>query len=644
MRTHFNRLNIACTNPAWMRLLNFIVALFLFAVPTTKTMAEPATAGSAQTRLLSAPSIEEQPLTSYEMNCRELIKKKFNSASEKLNAIFDFKWNYDMENYPEAATYAGDSRGQDRFTDMTLEAIRLRKRQIQCVDQLIRTIDRTALSSREEQLSYDIFLFDISSELEGQKFPRELLVLDQMGGVHTGLSQIFSASSKRTSKDFENLLSRLEKTPQLLEQHRLLLEEGVRRGITPPRKTLMSVPKQLDRLTKIPPTEHPYLKPFERMPTTIPPEQQKELRTRAQDLLTKGIFPSLRRLQNYLEKEYIPRARSEIAFTSLPDGEAWYKYLAKTYTTTNLAPLEIHQIGLNESKRLVAEIEKLMKQTGWKKNRSEFYHFLRTDPRFFFKTEEDLLREYRNIAKNTDPLLIELFGRLPRIPYGIQAIPSFSAKEGPTGYYEGGSLEAGRSGWFFANTYDLKSRPKWEMETLTLHETVPGHHLQISLAKEMTNLPRFRREVGFTAFIEGWGLYAESLGNDMGLFKDPYAKIGHIAYDLWRANRLVVDTGMHALGWGRQQAIDFMKAHLPKAIHDIEVEVDRYIVMPGQALAYKIGQLKIMELRKRAEKELGDRFDIRKFHDVLLESGSLPLPVLEKKIETWIAEYKNKKD
>jgi uncharacterized protein (DUF885 family) len=326
--------------------------------------------------------------------------------------------------------------------------------------------------------------------------------------------------------------------------------------------------------------------------------------------------------------------------SDLPDGKDWYTYLVRQYTTTNLTPDEIHNIGLSEVKRIRDEMTKLIASTGFQGTFDEFNDFIRTDSQFFFTTPEDLLAAYRDICKRTDPELIRLFGHLPRLPYGVKPVPAYAEKSQTTAYYEGGSLEAGRPGYFFANTYDLASRPKWEMVALSLHEAVPGHHLQISIAQELEDLPEFRRRGWYTAYGEGWGLYSESLGEEMGLYDDPYAKYGQLSYEMWRAIRLVVDVGMHYKGWSRQQAIDYFLANVGKAEHDIIVEVDRYIVWPGQALAYKIGELKIKELRAFAAKELGDSFDIRAFHDQILGSGPLPLNILEPQIKDWVSKQK----
>jgi uncharacterized protein (DUF885 family) len=329
--------------------------------------------------------------------------------------------------------------------------------------------------------------------------------------------------------------------------------------------------------------------------------------------------------------------------SDLPNGRAWYAYLVRTSTTTDLTPEQIHRIGLAEVARIHKEMDTLIASTGFKGSFEEFNHFLRTDPRFFYDKPEDLVAGYRDIAKRIDPELIKLFGKLPRLPYGVTAMPDYAGKSQPSAYYGNGSLAAGRPGWFNVNTYDLKSRPKWGMEALTLHEAVPGHHLQYALVEELGELPEWRRWDVYPAFSEGWALYAESLGGDLGLYKDPYSKFGQLTLEMWRALRLVVDTGLHTKGWTRQQAIDYSKANVPRPEHEIVAEIDRYIVWPAGAVVYKIGELKIKELRAYAEKELGTKLDIRAFHDQILANGQLPLALLEKNVKEWVVEVKSGK-
>jgi uncharacterized protein (DUF885 family) len=360
------------------------------------------------------------------------------------------------------------------------------------------------------------------------------------------------------------------------------------------------------------------------------------MRARAAGIYKEETAPAYRHLHEFLIEQYLPGARKEIGLSALPDGKAWYAHRVRLFTTTDLDPEEIHQLGLKEVKRIRAEMDRVIRESGFEGSFEEFTHFLRTDPRFYHTNAGDLVREYRDIAKRSDAELPKLFGVLPRNTYGVVPVPDYAAKSQTTAYYQPGSLEGARAGLYFVNTYALDMRPRWEMEALSLHEAVPGHHLQISIAQELDGVHPLRRFGGYTAFVEGWALYAESLGEEMGFYEDPYSKFGQLTYEMWRAVRLVVDTGMHAMGWSRQQAIDFFKANSAKTEHDITVEIDRYIVWPGQALAYKLGELKIKELRAYAKERQGDRFDVRAFHDRVLEAGALPLNILEKRIRAWV--------
>jgi prolyl oligopeptidase len=360
------------------------------------------------------------------------------------------------------------------------------------------------------------------------------------------------------------------------------------------------------------------------------------LQREAERILVADVYPAYRDLLKYLEQTYLGEARETIGQSAMPNGKKWYAYNARYHTTTDLTPKEIHEIGLAEVARIRGEMEKIIRDLGFDGSFTEFAEFLRTDPQFYFDTQEEFLAAYRAICKRADPELVRLFGRLPRLPYGVKPVPDYMDMSAPTAYYEPGSLAAGRPGAFFANTYDLATRPGWEMEVLSLHEAVPGHHLQIALAQELEGTHDLLKYNFYTAFVEGWGLYAESLGGEMGFYQSPYSKFGRLTYEIWRAIRLVVDTGIHALGWSREQAIDFFKQNAPKTEHDIVVEVDRYIVWPGQALAYKIGELKIQELREHAQRRLGSTFDVRSFHDQVLLRGAMPLDVLEQRIHDWV--------
>ncbi|MFY9825729.1 MAG: DUF885 domain-containing protein [Thermoanaerobaculia bacterium] len=563
------------------------------------------------------------------------------SESVRLQKLFDLTWEYVMHSSPEFATAVGYPGLNDRWSDESFEAIELGRALSPKMLRAIDSIDRSKLTPAE-QVNYDLAHRRLEQDIEGQKFHGEYMPVNQVGGVQQGIPQLLTYMPVHNVKDYENILARLRGIPRVVDQTLALLNKGLQEGITPPRVTLRDVPAQVGNLLVDDPMKSPMLKAFQKFPADVPAAEQERLKSEAVKVFKEAVLPAFRKLQNFLANTYLPASRDSIAMSDLPDGKAWYAFNVRASTTTNLTPEEIHQIGLSEVKRIRKQMDDLIASTGFKGSFADFTAFLRTDPRFFYDKPEDLLTGYRDIAKRIDPGLVKLFGKLPRLTYGVIPVPSYSEKSQTTAYYEDGSQAAGRPGYFYANTYDLKSRPKWEMEALTLHEAVPGHHLQLALAQEMENVPEWRRHDDYTAFVEGWGLYAESLGPDLGLYEDPYSKFGQLTYEIWRAIRLVVDTGMHTMGWTRQQALDYFKANSAKAEHDIEVEVDRYIVWPGQALAYKIGELKIKEMRAYAEKELGPRFDVRAFHDHVLGNGALPLDLLEKNIKAWVAEGKGK--
>jgi len=563
------------------------------------------------------------------------------TATERLHALFALDWEVTLAQSPEFATYLGVPGHDTLWSDLSPAAIAARKAQIGRALPVLATIDRRQLSA-EDQVSYDLFQRQIEENQEGARFPTELLALTQLNGVQQDAAQVFNVMPRATAAQLENQLARLERLPALVDQVIALLAEGLRRGVTPPQVTLRDVPAQV--LAQIPddPFRSPLLAGFAEPPATLPGEDSLRLRAAAARTYVERVRPAFQRLHAFLTERYLPGARTTIAASALPEGEAWYAWRIKTETSTTRTAREIHELGLAEVKRIRAEMERVMAQTGFKGTLPEFFNYLRTDPRFFYTDKEELLRAYRDIAKRIDPGLMRLFGTLPRTSYGVIAVPSYAEQSQTTAYYYPGSAAAGRPGYFYANTYALETRPKWEMESLTLHESVPGHHLQISLAQEMANLPEFRRHGGYTAFVEGWGLYSESLGDELGLYTDPYMKFGQLTYEMWRAVRLVVDTGMHSLGWTREQAIAYFKDNAGKTEHDIVVEIDRYIVWPGQALAYKLGELKIKELRAYATKELGGKFDVRRFHDEVLRNGAVPLSYLDEHIRAWVAAEKKR--
>jgi uncharacterized protein (DUF885 family) len=462
-----------------------------------------------------------------------------------------------------------------------------------------------------------------------------MMPMNQMEGIQQDIPRTLAMMPAATTDDYENIIQRLETVPPLIDQTMVLMEQGVVAKMTPPKITFRDVPGQVQAQIVADATKSPLLQAFAKMPGTIKTDDAERLKSRATTAYQQKVAPAFQKLHEYLVTRYLPACRESTDAASLPNGAAMYAYNVKWHTTTNKTPQEIHEIGIAEVKRIRAEMDKVMSASGFKGSYEDFKRFLRTDPRFYFTDAETLLTAYRDIAKRADPELAHLFARLPQTPYGVKPVPDAIAPSQTTAYYDAGSLVAGRPATMFANTYKLESRPKWEMEALTLHEAVPGHHIQVSIAQELSGLPEFRKNSSYTAFVEGWGLYAESLGDEMGFYKDPYSKFGQLTYEMWRAIRLVVDTGLHSMGWTRDQAIQFFRENAAKTDQDIIVEVDRYIVWPAQALGYKMGQLKIRELRTKAEQQLGSKFDIRGFHDVVLSQGAVPLDRLESQVKTW---------
>jgi uncharacterized protein (DUF885 family) len=561
------------------------------------------------------------------------------AVSKDLAKFFDDEWEYGLREYPERATYLGDPRYNDRLTDLSFEAIERRNRHDQEALARLKKIDRAALSD-DDRLSYDLYQRRLELAIEGQRFPTELMPINQQEGLHKDFAILSTVTPFRTAKDYRDYLARLSAFGKQVDQTIALMQKGKEKGWIHPAVPLREVGDMIRAQINSDPEKSVHFKPFEKFPDGVPEPDREALRIEGRRRIANDVFPAYLKLYAYFTRDYLPAAKKEVGAWALPDGDAYYAYAIRQHTTTNRTAKEIHETGLAEVARIHRQMEDLIKKVRFKGSFDAFVKFLRTDPRFYYKTPDELLQGYRDICKRIDPELIKLFGTLPRTPYGVIPTPDFEAPTSTTAYYRQGSPEAARPGYFVANTYKLETRPKYEMEALAIHESVPGHHLQISLAQELTGVPLFRRHGGYTAFVEGWGLYAESLGDQMGFYTDPYSKFGQLTYEMWRAVRLVVDTGMHAFKWDRQRAIDFMKANTAKTEHDITVEIDRYIVWPGQSLAYKTGELKFKELRDRAKKELGDRFDIRKFHDAVLLAGALPLDVLETRIDDWIAHEK----
>ena len=564
-----------------------------------------------------------------------------NGAAKELLALLDDDWQWALRQYPESATLLGDNRFNDRLTDLSPEAIeRAKAHERQMLDR-IKKIDRAGLNG-QNAVSYDLFLRDKQLNVDGQRFPVEYMPIDQMNGVQISFGQLAGSTPFRNAKDYLDYIARLGAFPKQIDQMIALMKRGIETKWVPPAVPLRSVPAQIEGQITDDPAMSPAFGPFTRTPQDMSAADRARLTDLGKKVIAESFIPALKKLDGFIKDTYLPACRKDVGASSLPDGKAFYQYLIRRQTTTDLTAREIHEIGLKEVARIRKEMEEVIRVTGFKGTSAEFIAFLRTDPRFYYTKAEDLVAGYSYIAKLADGKLPVLFAELPRNPYGVRVIPDYEAPAQTTAYYQPGAADGSRAGYFMINTYKLDTRPKYEMEALTFHESVPGHHLQIARAQELNDLPAFRRNGSYTAYVEGWGLYAESLGAEMGFYADPYSKFGKLTYEMWRACRLVVDTGMHAFGWSRQQAIDFMKESTAKTENDIVVEIDRYIVWPGQALAYKLGELKIKQLRAQAKKELGERFDVRTFHNAMLDNGPLPLDILDKRIKEWIAEQKRK--
>lgn len=555
-----------------------------------------------------------------------------------LHQLFADEWERGLRESPENASYNGDPRFNDRWTDFSLSAIAVREGEDRAALEKLHAIDRKTLSAAD-QLDYDTFEWNLQRSIERQKFREYQQPISHQGGPQTadGIAEVLPFA---TVKDYQDWLKRLQALPKTIDQIIVLMQEGVKAGNLPPRVLMQRVPAQIAGQVVDDPAKSAFYKPFLKFPDSISQAERGKLQADAKRVIASDVVPAYRKLQAYFNGEYLPKTRESIAATDLPNGKAYYDFLARYYTTTELSAEQIHAIGLKEVARIRAEMEKVKAQAGFKGTLGEFFTYLRTDPKFFHKTPDELLTAYRALSKRIDPELVKVFKTIPRLPYGVRPIPDNIAPDTTTAYYQPGASDGTRPGYYYVNLYKPEVRPTWEMVPLSLHEAVPGHHFQFARGLEIPDAPMFRRTAYFVAYGEGWGLYAEQLGYEMGLYDDPYDRFGQLVYEMWRAVRLVVDTGMHAKGWSRERAIAYFKDNAAKTDQDIVNEIDRYIGTPGQALAYKIGQMKISELRAKAKRELGPKFDLREYNDAVLETGSVPLEALEKHIDAWIATRK----
>jgi prolyl oligopeptidase len=548
------------------------------------------------------------------------------------------QWEQNLKDRPIFASLLGNKSFNQDITSNSIQEFVKNKAMLQKDLINLNRFNYEKLNS-DNKLNYKLKRISLNNSIEAAEYPSYYMSLNQRGGVQsyfeTGDRLVYESK-----QDYEDWLIRLSKYADNIANTKTNIEEGLEKGYTQPQLVTRQVILQIDNILNSEIVDNPYLKIFLTADNSFFNKGEKEdLINRATLLIKSQIIPAYVDLNNFLKNTYLPNSRSSIGLNGVPGGDKWYEYAARYHTTTDLTPDEIHDIGLKEVLRIRKEMEQIITDLEWDGDFKSFLNYLRTSPRFYYDNPEDLLNAYLIMAKSIDPLLPKIFKVFPRAPYGVIPIPAESAPYTTTAYYN--SPAKGRPGYFYANLYKPESRPKYEIPVLTVHEAVPGHHFQISIAQELENVPTFRKYQSFTAFVEGWGLYSEELGEFMNLYDDPYDKFGQLTYDMWRAIRLVVDTGMHYKNWSRQEAIDLFVENTAKSNLDIENEVDRYIAWPGQALAYKIGQLKMLELRNKAEKELGDKYDIKDFHHELLKRGSLPLDILEDYINDWIEESLN---
>lgn len=556
-----------------------------------------------------------------------------------LTTIQNDYWEFRLREFPMLATSTGDSRYNDQLGKVSVADCERRNRAYQELLTRLEAIAPKSLSEAE-QVNHSILQRHLHDTIAEYKFGDHLMPVTQRSGFYLEFPELRRDAPLKNLRDYENYIARLNAFGEFTDGHIELMRAGVAVGKILPAVVLEGWEPGVDAQIVDDPSQSLLYEPFEKFPDNIDETQQENLRSSAQKAIAKSVVPAYKRFRKFMADEYVPRARDTISASALPDGRDYYRHRVKSFTTTDMTPEEVHQLGLAEVKRIRSEMDAIIAELKFDGDFAAFVKHLRTEPKFYAETPDELLKEVALILKRMDGQLPLLFGKLPRIPYGVREVPAYVAPRTTAAYYQppiGGGTKAG---FYFVNTYNLKSRPFYNLEALSFHEAVPGHHLQLALQQELTDMPPFRRYSDFTVFVEGWALYAERLGLEAGFYKDPYSNFGRLTMEMWRACRLVVDTGMHYLGWSREQAIEFLYENSALSMHDIQAEVDRYISWPGQALAYKVGELKIRELRKLAEDQLKEGFDVREFHDVVLSSGGVPLDVLEMKVKAWLATKK----
>ncbi len=557
------------------------------------------------------------------------------ATDKALEAIFAEDWKFRLQEDPLFATSVGNHDFDALLPSVRKEDFDRRNQFQHQMLKKLETVDQSRLT-KSEQISYKLLKDDLQDSISDYEFQAYLIPLNADSGFHTEFGRLPRQVPLRTLKDYENYISRLNAWPEYVNENIALLREGLQKGMSLPKVVLDGFEVTVTTHIVEDPSKSVFYAPFVAFPGPVPESDRGRLRAEGIRAIQESVIPGYKHFLEFMTKEYVPKTRSSLAASELPNGRKYYEYLVRHFTTLDLKPEEIHQTGLQEVKRIREEMEQVIRSTGYQGDFASFLTFLRTDPRFYAKTGDQLLKEASFIAKKMDGKLPSLFRTLPRLPYGVEPVPDAIAPKYTGGRYVEPPLGSTEPGLYWVNTYALESRPLYTLEALTLHEAVPGHHLQTAIARELTDLPELRRTKYISAFGEGWGLYSEWLGLEAGFYQDPYSNFGRLTYEMWRACRLVVDTGIHSMGWSREQAMEYMASNTALSLHEIKTETDRYISWPGQALAYKIGQIKIRELRTKAETALGPRFDVRDFHDAVLGSGSVTLPILEEIVDDYI--------
>ena len=593
----------------------------------------PSLLALATALLLSAPAVASA--TSPTVAAVQTAEDK----ASQLNALYEQYWEQSLQLNPLRATFQGDPRYNDQLPNsMSAE---FREKSLHFTRDWLRKIEAVGAEglTGQDLLSYQIFVRDARNEIEGSRFPDWMQPINQFYSIASTVVQLGSGTGAqpfKTVQDYDNWQRRASRFPVLFDQAIANMREGIEAGVVQPRALMEKVVPQLDALIKPKAEDTLFWGPITKLPESFSAADKQRITNDYRQLIEGELLPAYRELRQFIVDDYLPHARDTAGMAALPNGEAWYAYKARDSTSTDLSPAQIHQIGLDEVARIHGLMRGVMQELGYQGTLQDFFKFMQDDPRFIFKSEEELLVFYRGLESKVNARVGEQFSLIPKAAFEIRAVEPFRAKSASGGSYMRPSEDGTRPGVFYVNTYDLPTRKIWDAEDLFLHEAIPGHHFQLALQQELTGLPKFRRFGGETAFIEGWGLYAESLGKDVGLYEDPYSYFGYLQNELWRAIRLVVDTGLHSRNWTREQAIQYMLDNSAESKTHSTAEGERYMAIPGQALAYKMGELKIQQVRAKAEKELGDRFDIREFHAEVLKDGSVPLDVLEAKVDRWI--------